>query len=83
MAHNLGALIQSSPLGSGLFGKKPTGLDVYEEGLIFHYKQGEKVYPFGEVSAISVFDYFAPNPRAYIINLFDREKKKIADIEIP
>ena len=83
MAHNLGPLIQSSPLSSGLLGKKPTALEVYEEGLVFHYKQGEQVYPLGEISAISVFDYFAPNPRAYTIDIFGKENKKIAGIEIP
>ena len=83
MHHVLGDFILSIELNAGLFGKKPTAIDVYAAGLVLKYKGEDKTYSFGEISVISVYDYFVPNPREYSIDLLDKSNKKIASIAIP
>ena len=80
---NLDTLITSIPLKSGLFGKKPTALTIYSDGIILSYKTGSKEYLFSQISAIKSLDYMAPNPINYHVDLFDNAGAKITSLDIP
>ena len=58
----LGKKLSTIDLKSGLLGKKPNSLTIYDKGIILGYKTCEKVLSFAELTAIQSYNYFQPNP---------------------
>ena len=83
MKNELGSLIASIALKSGLFGKKPTALDVYTNGIILKFKNEDMEYLFEHISSIKTFNYFAPNPAEYNFDVFNNSGEKISALSIP
>ena len=69
-------------LNSGLFGKKPAGIDIFENGIRLVFKSGEQLYSYSDITAIKSMDYFYPNPITYNFDIFQADKK-IASVAIP
>ena len=80
--HGLGACKWQIKLKSGFLLKKPTGIDIYEQGIKIMFKDEEQIYFYEQLTAIRTSDYFVPNPINYHFDLFQGDKK-IVSIAIP
>ena len=84
MNYELGSLLESVQLKSGLFVKKPTALEIYTNGIVLRFKNNEdKEFLFNQISGIKTFDYFAPNSVEYHFDIFNNDGAKISSISIP
>lgn len=79
----LGDLIDSISLKSGLFGKKPTGIEIHENGIVIKYKTEDKKYLFEKISAMKSSDYFYPNPAMYNMDILGSNGEKIVSLAFP
>ncbi len=83
MNDELGNRVKDVKLKSGLLGKKPTGITVYENGVEIQFKSESKKYRFEQIPAIQSTDYFAPNAIEYHFDIFHKTDGKIASLSIP
>ena len=69
-------------LDSGLFGKKPKAVEIYNNGIKILFKNREEIYYYNEITAIKSMSHFYPNTINYHYDIY-QGNKQVAALSIP